>query len=83
PFMFFMFFFIFTHPLLFLSSTLLGILIVSSFSALFYAKKYSVSESLWAYAYSIFYTFSLFWIAPYAIATAGKKGWLTRELSQR
>lgn len=83
PFMFFMFFFIFTHPLLFLSSTLLGILIVSSFSALFYAKKYSFSESLWAYAYSIFYTFSLFWITPYAIATAGKKGWLTRELSQR
>lgn len=39
PFMFFMFFFIFTHPLLFLSSTLFGILIVSSFSALFYAKK--------------------------------------------
>ena len=83
PFMFFMFFFIFTHPLLFLSSTLFGILIVSSFSALFYAKKYSVSDSLWAYAYSIFYTFSLFWITPYAIATAGKKGWLTRELSQR
>lgn len=83
PFMFFMFFFIFTHPLLFLSSTLFGILIVSSFSALFYAKKYSISESLWAYAYSIFYTFSLFWITPYAIATAGKKGWLTRELSQR
>ena len=83
PFMFFMFFFIFTHPLLFLSSTLFGILIVSSFSALFYAKKYSVSDSLWAYVYSIFYTFSLFWITPYAIATAGKKGWLTRELSQR
>ncbi|TDW48750.1 hyaluronan synthase [Flavobacterium sp. 270] len=80
PFLLFMFFFIAIHPLLFLSSTFLGILILSSFSALFYAKRYSVSESFWAYSYSIFYTFSLFWIAPYAIATANKKGWLTRGL---
>lgn len=83
PFLLFMLFFIAMHPLLFLSSTLLGILIVSSFPVLFYAKKYSVSESLWAYSYSVLYTFGLFWIAPYAIATAGKSGWLTRELSQK
>ena len=82
PFLLFMLFFIVMHPLLFLSSTLLGILIVSSFPVLFYAKKYSVSESLWAYSYSLLYTFGLFWIAPYAIATAGKSGWLTRELPQ-
>lgn len=80
PFLFFMLFFIVVHPLLFLSSTLLGILIVSSFPVFFYAKKYDASESLWAYSYSILYTFGLFWIAPYAIATAGKSGWLTREL---
>ena len=83
PFLLFMLFFIVVHPLLFLSSTLLGILIVSSFPVLFYAKKYSISESLWAYSYSILYTFGLFWIAPYAIATAGKSGWLTRELIQK
>lgn len=82
PFLLFMLFFIIVHPLLFLSSTLLGILIVSSFPVLFYAKRYSVSESLWAYSYSVLYTFGLFWIAPYAIATAGKSGWLTRELPQ-
>lgn len=80
PFLLFMLFFIVVHPLLFLSSTLLGILIVSSFPVLFYAKKYDAAESLWAYAYSVLYTFGLFWIAPYAIATAGKSGWLTREL---
>jgi len=80
PFLLFMLFFIVMHPLLFLSSTLLGILIVSSFPVLFYAKRYDAAESLWAYAYSILYTFGLFWIAPYAIATAGKSGWLTREL---
>lgn len=83
PFFLFMLFFIAMHPLLFLSSTLLSILIVSSFPVLFYAKKYSFSESLWAYSYSVLYTFGLFWIAPYAIATAGKSGWLTRELSQK
>jgi hyaluronan synthase len=83
PFLMFMLFLIVTHPRLFSSSTLLGILIVSSFPVVFYAKKYSVSESLWAYSYSILYTFGLFWIAPYAITTAGKSGWLTRELSQK
>ncbi len=81
PFLIFMFVFIAFHPLLFLGTTLLSILIVSSFSVVFYAKRYSFSEALWAYSYSIFYTFSLFWITPYAIVTAHKKGWLTRGLS--
>jgi hyaluronan synthase len=79
----FMLFFIAVHPLLFLSSTLLGILLFSTFPVLFYAKKYSISESLWAYSYSILFTFGLFWIAPYSIATAGKSGWLTREIAQK
>lgn len=83
PFLLFMLYFIVIHPLLFLSSTLLGILIFSSFPVFFYAKKYNAAESLWAYAYSVLYTFGLFWISPYAIATAGKSGWLTRELAQK
>ncbi len=81
PFLLFMLFFIAVHPILFFSSTLLSILIVSTFSVLFYAKRYSFTDAFWAYSYSIFYTFSLFWITPYAIATANKKGWLTRGLS--
>lgn len=68
------------HPVLFISSTLLSILIFSTLPAFFYAKKYNISEAFWAYSYSIFYTFGLFWITPYAMATAGKRGWLTREL---
>ncbi|MBF4491017.1 glycosyltransferase family 2 protein [Flavobacterium sp. MR2016-29] len=82
PFLLFMLLFIAVHPLLFVSSTLLSILIVSSFSVLFYAKRYSFSDAFWAYSYSIFYTFSLFWITPYAIATANKRGWLTRGLTE-
>ena len=68
------------HPVLFISSTLLSILIFSSLPAFFYAKKYNISEAFWAYSYSIFYTFGLFWITPYAMATANRRGWLTREL---
>ena len=82
PFILFMLFFIVTHPILFLTSTFFGILVLSSFPVLFYAKRYNVSESIWAYAYSILYTFGLFWITPYAIATASRRGWLTRELAE-
>jgi hyaluronan synthase len=71
---------LFMHPVLFISSTLLSILIFSSLPAFFYAKKYNISEAFWAYSYSLFYTFGLFWITPYAMATANRRGWLTREL---
>ncbi|WP_166383858.1 glycosyltransferase [Polaribacter sp. 11A2H] len=81
PFLLFMMFFVFTHPVLFISSTLLSILVVSTFPVLFYTKRYDLKEALWAYSYSILYTFGLFWITPYSIATAGKSGWLTREIA--
>lgn len=80
PFLFFMLYFVVTHPLLFMSSTMLSILVVTTFPVVFYARRYNLSESFWAYSYSILYTFGLFWITPYAIATAHKRGWLTRKL---
>jgi hyaluronan synthase len=80
PFLVFMLVFVASHPLLFLSSTLFSILVVSTFPVIFYAGRYNLSESFWAYSYSILYTFGLFWITPYAIATANKRGWLTRGL---
>lgn len=83
PFLVFMLFFVLTHPLLFISSTLVGILVLSTFPVLFYAKRYDLSESFWAYSYSILYTFGLFWITPYAIATANRRGWLTRGLPEK
>lgn len=83
PFLVFMLFFIVMHPILFISSTFFSILILSSFPVLFYAKHYKLSESFWAYSYSILYTFGLFWITPYAIATASRRGWLTRELPEK
>ncbi|WP_430613438.1 glycosyltransferase [Flavobacterium sp. JP2137] len=78
-----MLFFVFTHPILFLSAALLSIFIFSSVQVIFYSKRYTIIESFWVYPYSIFYTFTLFWITPYAIATANKRGWLTRGLPQK
>ena len=75
-----MLFFVIVHPLLFLGSTLVSILIASTFSVLFFASQYKTTEGFWAYSYSILFTFGLFWITPYAIATASRRGWLTREL---
>ena len=83
PFILAMLVFIVTHPILFISSTLASILILSSFPVFFYSKRYKFSQSLWAYSYSILYTFALFWITPYAIATASRSGWLTRELPSK
>ena len=83
PFLLFMFFFVLTHPLLFLSATFLSILVLSTFPFIFYAKRYSFAEAFWAYSYSILFTFGLFWITPYAIATANRRGWLTRELVEK
>lgn len=65
------------HPLLFISSTLVGILVFSSLPAIFFARRHNFIESIWAYSYGIFHTFALFWIMPYAIATASRRGWLT------
>ena len=81
PFLLFMLYFIISHPILFLTSTLLSILVISTFPVMFYAKRYTISKAFWAYAYSILFTFGLFWITPYAIATANRSGWLTRELA--
>ena len=78
PLLIFMLYFVVTHPLLFLSSTLFSILVMTTFPVIFYARRYTLSESFWAYSYSLLYTFGLFWITPYAIATAHKRGWLTR-----
>jgi len=80
PMMLLMLYLILSYPIMFISSALAGILIFSSIQVLFYAKKYNLKDSFWAYTYSIFYTFTLFWITPYAIATANRRGWLTRTL---
>lgn len=81
PLLFATLFFALTHPILFITSVFAGILVFSSIQVFFYAKKQkNLFDALWAYPYSIFYTFALFWITPYAILTANKRGWLTRTI---
>ncbi|MFA5619943.1 MAG: glycosyltransferase [Weeksellaceae bacterium] len=78
PFMMLMFYFLLTHPVLYVSSALTGTFVFSSIQMLFFTKQYNFIESLWAYPYSIFYLFALFWITPFAILTVKNGGWLTR-----
>jgi hyaluronan synthase len=78
PFIISMIVFMITNPILYISTKVCGIIIFSSIPAFYYAYNHSKLESVWAYTYSLFYAFSLFWIIPYAIATANKRGWLTR-----
>ncbi|MCQ2380672.1 MAG: glycosyltransferase [Victivallaceae bacterium] len=51
--------------------------------ALIYARRYSISKSVYAFAYAVFSMFFLSWIPVYSVFTAGNSNWLTRELSQR
>ncbi len=78
PFLLLMFYFLFSHPILFLSSALVGSFVFSSIQMLFFTKRYNFIEALWAYPYSVLYLFGLFWVFPFSIATVKNGGWLTR-----
>lgn len=73
---------IFSYPRLFLSSTIISVAVFSIIPALYYSIKYSKRNSLWIFTYNLFYTFTLFWITPFAIATASRRGWLTRQIQK-
>jgi len=78
PLLILMFYFLLTHPLLYLSAALTSTFIFSSIQMLFVTKRYNFIDALWAYPYSVFYLFGLFWIFPFSIATVKNGGWLTR-----
>jgi hyaluronan synthase len=78
PLMVMMLYFLFSHPLLYVCSALTGTFIFSSIQVLFFTKQYNFVDSLWAYPYSVFYMFALFWIIPFAIVSVKNGGWLTR-----
>jgi len=78
PLMVMMLYFLFSHPLLYVCSALTGTFIFSSIQVLFFTKQYNFVDALWAYPYSVFYMFALFWIIPFAIVSVKNGGWLTR-----
>ena len=69
--------------LAFFYSMITVIILWSTIPAFFYACRYSKNESLWSYVYGLFNFFALFWIAPYALITIQKSGWLTRNSQQK
>ena len=70
---------LFFKPFEFGLSVLIGILIHSTISAVFYWWRCRSSEGLWAYAYGLFWMLGLFWISVYALITPHRTGWLTRQ----
>lgn len=70
--------FLVTNPILYICSVIVGAFVFSSIQVLFFSKKYNWQEALWAYPYSLFYLFALFWIFPFSILTVKNGGWLTR-----
>lgn len=71
---------IFTYLRLFLSSTVISVATFSIIPALYYGIKHGKRHSVWIFTYNLFYTFTLFWITPFAIITANRRGWLTRKM---
>jgi hyaluronan synthase len=68
-----------SYPRLFFSSTIISVAVFSIIPALYYGIKHSKRNSIWIFTYNLYYTFTLFWITPFAILTASKRGWLTRN----
>jgi hyaluronan synthase len=66
------------YPRLFLSSTIISVAIFSIVPAVYYGLEFSKRKAVWIFTYNIFYSFTLFWITPFAIVTAKRRGWLTR-----
>jgi hyaluronan synthase len=75
--------FIFIRPQIYLSQLMLGVVVASTAPAVFYAWRKKNSDSLWAYAYGLFWFVGLWWITPWAIITARNGNWLTRQLPIR
>lgn len=68
-----------SYPRLFLSSTIISVAIFSIVPAVYYGLEFSKRNAIWIFTYNIFYSFTLFWITPFAILTASRRGWLTRK----
>lgn len=51
---------------------------VSLFNVLYYLRSERSLDFIYGVLYAYFYSFALFWIFPYALATVRARGWLTR-----
>lgn len=74
------FFCLIIAPFVFGAHLILGSILASMVSVAVYGCRHRNANGLWAIPYSILWVFALSWIAPYALFTAHKSGWLTRQL---
>jgi hyaluronan synthase len=72
----------FMDPQVYISQVAFATFLASTIPAIFYSIRHKSSESLWAYAYGLFWLVALWWITPWSIITMGNGKWLTRELPQ-
>jgi hyaluronan synthase len=72
--------FLFVSPLVFGLHLLLGMAVVATIPALVYRLHFRNGNWFWAYPFALFWLAGLAWIAPYALLTPHKTGWLTRDL---
>jgi hyaluronan synthase len=68
------------HPTVIGLNILLGIVLGTSPAAGLYAWRRRSSDALWGYLYGIFWFTALSWITPYALFTAHRSSWLTRQI---
>jgi hyaluronan synthase len=68
------------YPGAFGLNVLCGVAMSATLSAGLYAWRYRSLDCMWAYVYSIFWFTGLFWITPYALFTAHRSAWMTRQL---
>lgn len=69
-------------PLIYGPYLLMGAATASLVPCLVYALRYRKSDCLWAVPYSIFWVLGMSWISLYALFTARRSSWLTRQLKQ-
>ncbi len=67
------------YPVSFGVSIMLGVIIYSSLAAGVHARVSGSFSSLWGFVYGFYSIIPLSWIAPYALLTPHKSGWLTRQ----
>ena len=65
-------------PVEFLQAMVLGLLAWASVPAFVYCTRRGNSEAVFAYTFSFYKLFFLFWLAPYCLISVRNSGWMTR-----
>ncbi|HBG27841.1 MAG: hypothetical protein A2Y10_06830 [Planctomycetes bacterium GWF2_41_51] len=71
---------VFIDPQVYISQVAFATVLASTAPVAFYIIRRRSSDSLWAYAYGIFWLVGLWWITMWALITMGNGKWLTRDL---